>query len=320
MDRKRIAIPSFGVATVALLATSAYVIHNHLAGAATTLYATYLSYNPSTGQMDLSSQIAYQLPDPAMFGPGPYPVAIHIPGTYEGYNSPLALLFVSQMAARGFLSASPAYANTEKQQSCQQYEPRAQGIFDSTRDTSATNTLCAFSQAACGGETQGGIVVDGISQGAELAALAANYDNRVSAVYAISGGDMFVNVKDFPLQCVDKANTLIPQNRITVINGSQDPFFDATNQALSGLACAPDATACWSGDNSGAGWYIVTPNQTFSGMAGHCYFFDGRNTSPYTCAGRYDPNWYPPAAMDWSLAPNLDWLATFGTHRNFAPQ
>jgi hypothetical protein len=37
------------------------------------------------------------------------------------------------------------------------------------------------------------------------------------------------------------------------------------------------------------------------------------------CSGIYDVNWRPAASYDWSLNTNLDWLATFGTYRNFSP-
>ena len=77
----------------------------------TTYSVNYQSYNPSTGQFNLTQSIVYVLPNPATFGPGPYHVFIHVPGTYETYTSPLAMLFVNQMAARGFLSASVQYMN-----------------------------------------------------------------------------------------------------------------------------------------------------------------------------------------------------------------
>src|SRR6516162_2363287 len=86
-----------------------------------TLYAqtyttTYESYNPATGGFDLPQSIIYVLPDAAVFGSGPYPLFIHVPGTFENYDGNLAMLFVNQMAARGFMSASVEYMNTETQQ------------------------------------------------------------------------------------------------------------------------------------------------------------------------------------------------------------
>jgi dienelactone hydrolase len=282
----------------------------------TTYTATYQSYNPSTGAANLQQSIVYVLPDANKFGPGPYPVFIHVPGTFEVYNASLSMLFVNQMAARGFLSASVQYMNTESKQSCAQYTPRAQSIFDTTQPTSAASVLCSLSKASC----HTGITANGISQGAELSLLAANYSPYVKAVFAISGGDAFVDIKNFPLKCVDKVNTKLPANRLTIVNGISDPFFGGQTpiQNVSGFTCAPGATQCWSPDGSGAGWYIVQNWQNATGLANHCYIFDNKGTSDYSCSGPYDPNWNAPATYDWSLGSNLDWLATLGTHRNFS--
>src|SRR5215467_11660072 len=74
---------------------------------------TYQSYNPADGMMDLTQTISYELPDPATFGPGPYPVFVWIPGTGEPYNDPISNEFISQMILRGFVSASVQYSNAE---------------------------------------------------------------------------------------------------------------------------------------------------------------------------------------------------------------
>jgi hypothetical protein len=275
---------------------------------------TYQSYNPTDRQFDLTQNILYELPDPTEFGPGPYPVFIWVPGTYEPYNDPISYEFIRQMTLRGFLSASVQYSNTESTQNCYTYQPRAQGIFDGTSSTSAVGVLCNLSDVDC----SIGIVVSGISQGAELAVLSANYSSQVQAVYALSGGDQFENFK-IPLPCMDKANTMIPGNRLTIIDGQSDPYFGGQSnvQNVSGFVCPDGSFQCWSPDGSGAGWYIVQNWQNTTGTAGHCYFVD--TASVDVCAGIEDVNWRPTASYDWSLNTNLDWLATFGTYRNFSP-
>ncbi|PWU00862.1 MAG: hypothetical protein C5B51_24285 [Terriglobia bacterium] len=288
-------------------------------GGLTPITITYQSYNPADGQNDLTQNIDYYLPNSSKFGNGPYPVFMYIPATYEPYNSPLSLIFINQMLARGFMSASVQYMNTESQQNCTEYTARAQGIFDATRATSAVGALCSISKANC----SKGIVDTGISQGAELVILSANYAPQVKAVFALSGGDNFINVAPLPgtLPCEDKANTRIPSNRLTLIDGQSDPYFGGQSnvQGPTGLTCAPGTFQCWSPDGSGAGWYIVQNSQNLVNMAGHCYFFDGNPPSPYACTGTPDPSWFTPATNNWSLAPNMDWLASFGTHRNFSP-
>jgi hypothetical protein len=275
---------------------------------------TYQAYNPADGQMDLTQNITYVLPNPTQFGPGPYPVFIWVPGTDEPYNDRNAKEFTQQMALRGFLSASVQYSNTEAVQDCNAYQPRAQGIFDSTRSDSAVGVLCNLCDVDC----TLGITVSGVSQGAELAVLSANYSPQVQAVYALSGGDHFEDV-NIPLPCMDKANTMIPGNRLTIIDGQSDPFFGGQSnvQNVSGFVCPDGSFQCWSPDDSGAGWYIVQDWQNTTGVAGHCYFTD--SSSVDVCSGGYDVNWRPPATYDWSLDTNLDWLASLGTYRNFSP-
>jgi hypothetical protein len=271
---------------------------------------TYLSYDPSNQTFDLSQQLMYQLPDQAVFGPGPYPVFVWVPGTYEYYMDPLSLLFVSQMAERGFLAVSVQYSNTELVQTCNGYSPRARGVFDTTRSTSAISTVCSMSSAIC----KKGVAVSGVSQGAMLAIMARNYAPGVSAVYALSAGDY--NTAGVPIDstaCLAKQNTTIPASKLTVINGQSDPAFGSqtTLQSTAGYAC-PGGSSCWSPSGTGAGWYLVPNSYVTDGVADHCYFDVGG------CNDHFDPNWYPPATNNWSLKPNLDWLASFGTKRVFS--
>jgi hypothetical protein len=135
---------------------------------------TYQSYNPADGQFDLTQNILYELPDLTQFGPGPYPLFIWVPGTGEPYDDQISKEFISQMTLRGFLSASVQYSNTESNQDCNTYQPRAQGIFDATSSTSAVGVLCNLSDVDC----CIGIAVSGISQGAELAVLSATIPPR----------------------------------------------------------------------------------------------------------------------------------------------
>jgi hypothetical protein len=132
-------------------------------------------------------------------------------------------------------------------------------------------------------------VTSGISQGGFLAVMAKNYDPRVQAVYALSMSDYAQNAHE-PFACVDKQNTSIPANRVTIVNGISDPAFTGQQpvQNVSGFTCPAGSYQCWSPDNSGAGWYIVQNWQVVSGKADHCYFMDGNNAS-VGCVGIGDP-------------------------------
>ncbi|HLI85309.1 MAG TPA: hypothetical protein VKV17_15430 [Bryobacteraceae bacterium] len=272
--------------------------------------ATYLSYDGYTGKNDLTQPLFYLAPNPALYGHGPYPVAIWIPGTFELAYDPLSLLFLWQMASRGFLAVSVQYANQELWQTCSAYTTRASAIFNAASTTSAITAICSLPGASCAK----GIVTSGISQGGILAVLARNYAPQVKASYAMSVGA--VNQLGFNLtSCMAKANTALPANRLTIVNGAADPAFgsQASTQAASGIVCPAGSTQCWSADGSGAGWYLVQNSQVTGGQAGHCYI--DKNDG---CDDNFDPDWLPPASSNWSMKPNLDWLATFGTKRVFS--
>jgi hypothetical protein len=278
---------------------------------------TYQAFNPATMAFDLTKPIQYQLPDPAKFGPGPYPVFIWTPGTFEPYNDPLSILFISQMASRGFLAATVSYDYSADSnggvRDCGTYAERAQGIFDASRSTSAAAVLCGLSNADCGK----GIVTSGVSQGGFLTVLARNYEPNVRATYALSMSDYNKEKGVSLASCVDKQYTAIPANRLTIVNGASDTSFVGQQpiENVSGYTCPNGATQCWSPDNSGAGWYIVQDSQVRDGLADHCYFL----MNGCLRFEQGDPGWMPPSSFNWSLGTNLDWLATFGTQRVFSP-
>jgi hypothetical protein len=172
--------------------------------------------------------------------------------------------------------------------------------------------LCSLPGAAC----SKGIVTAGESQGGMLAVLAKNYAPEVAATYALSVSDHSslgnVNLS----ACMDKSHTAIPADRLMIINGEDDQFFGGQTPLMnvSGYTCPTGTFQCWSPGGNGAGWYIVQNSQVVDGAASHCYQMNGG------CTGvTFDPNWYLPSTYDWSLMPNLEWLATFGTERVFSP-
>jgi hypothetical protein len=281
---------------------------------AATLTTTYQSYNPRGGKFNLTQTILYQLPNPATFGSGPYPVAMWTPGTLEPYNDILGQAFIASMALRGFIGATVQYSNTNAIQTCTDYTERAQGVYDSTRSTSAVEVMCALPQASCAK----GVVTAGISQGAAMAVLSKNYASIVDATYAMSvsdalkSGRLTVNLS----ACLDKSKTQIPADRLTIVNGIADAEFGGQTPLMnvSGFTCASGTFQCWSPDGSGAGWYIIQNSQVEDGVADHCYELVGG------CTGTsFDPNWIQPASFDWSFGPNLDWLASLGQVRVFSP-
>ncbi|HLI86354.1 MAG TPA: hypothetical protein VKV17_20760 [Bryobacteraceae bacterium] len=275
---------------------------------------SYQGLNALTNQFDQTFPIVYSLPDASRFGPGPYPVFVWVAGTFEYFDDPLASFLMAAMNLRGFLAATVDYSNSELVQTCGQYQPRAQSIFSASQAGSAAQSICSLSSANCNLAEKGGIVVMGASQGGLIAMLARNYNPNVMAVYAMSIGDAVPAAYDY-FPCEDKTSTAFPSDKITVIDGESDEFFQPVQQELqnvTGLACPAGATQCWNSDGSGGGWYIVQNTQVQSGDANHCYFI-----SSSSCFSIGDTTWMF-GSENWSLGPNLDWLASFGTHRNFS--
>lgn len=274
---------------------------------------TYLGYNPDTKQNDLSFNITYQFPDSKKFGPGPYPLFMWTVATYEWNKDVLSMTFVNQMVNRGFVGASVQYHNLSMIQLCNDYTVRAQSIYESTRVTSAAGVMCSQTGVNC----NKGIVTAGISQGAALSVLAANYNPNVKASFGMSISDTNQTGVGVDLSsCLDAQFTAIPSNRLTIVNGSHDMTFggQAPLMRTTGITCADGAMQCWSPDGSGAGWYLIQDSQVKDGNADHCYEMNG------DCSlAIFDTNWYLPSSYNWSLKPNLDWLATLGTRRVFSP-
>jgi hypothetical protein len=275
---------------------------------------TYEGFNALTNDFNQKFPIVYSLPNASQFGPGPYPVFLWIGGTFELYDDPLASFLMTEMNLRGFLAASVAYDNTEWVQTCSAYAPRAQGIFSSSQANTAAQAVCSLSSANCNPANKGGIVLMGASQGGLLAVQAKNYNPNVQAVYAMSIGDYAPAVYDY-FPCVDKPNTAFPSSKMTVIDGQNDEIFQPVQpelQNITGLACPSGSIQCWNPDGSGGGWYIVQNSEVQSGDANHCYFISNSD-----CIAIGDITWMF-GSENWSVGPNLDWLATFGTHRNFS--
>ena len=272
---------------------------------------TYMGFNPKTRQNNLQQGIAYQFPDPAKFGNGPYPLFVWTPGTLEPYQDIVSLNFVLEMANRGFVGASVQYSNTNTLQRCSDYAVRAKSIFDATQLTSAVGVLCSVAGVSC----SQGIVTAGISQGAALSIMAKNYAPSVKATYAMSISDYNLVARFNLSSCLDDQYTAIPADRLTIVNGESDVVFGGQTPLMnvSGYTCPTGTLQCWSPTGSGAGWIIIQDTQVTDGDADHCYEVNGGCTTPTT----YDWDWYL-NSYNWSLRPNLNWLASFGTTRVFS--
>jgi dienelactone hydrolase len=237
---------------------------------------------------------------------GSFPVFIFVTGTLMKFNGPEAQLLTREMAKRGFVSAAVDYDNSAYPY-CPAMNAKAKCIFDGASKTSAVSQVCAREKADC----SKGIVVSGFSQGANLAALSRNHDERVRAAYLMGHGDRALNGLDVS-RCADDATTLLTPSQMRSVSGEADLFFGAATagvrkqlQKVVGVQC-PDATHCEQAD--GSGWFIVGNKELRDGTADHCYFLNKANTYCSSYDG-LDPIWEK-GNQPWSIAPNLDWLAS----------
>jgi len=143
-----------------------------------------------------------------------------------------------------------------------------------------------------------------MSQGAQVALQARNFDGRVRAAWVMGG----THVDGKMSACVNQGpGRALGGDRVRMINGNADEFAPAgTGLAITGLGCEEGARSCFR--ENGSGWYLVQGDEVRDGTADHCYF---TTNGGCTNTPDFDPGWAPPARGPWSLATNLDWLASF---------
>ena len=238
---------------------------------------------------------------------GTFPVFIYTIGTGETFTNASATAAVAAMASRGFVAATVQY-NSGSFSGCSTIAGKARCIFNGSSATSALARLCARPKADC----SKGVVAGGFSQGAVIATLANNFDNRVQAAWGMGDG---VRYSIFNLSsCMGNGNRTLPSSRLRVVDGEKDQFIgpnagNVRNQmlTLTGLSCGT-ATSCLQAN--GSGWLIVTNGQVGDGSADHCYM---RRTGD--CGGSQnslDAGWQTGTAP-WELNANLAWLQSFTT-------
>jgi hypothetical protein len=264
--------------------------------------ATYSPFNPWIGQCWDSAGIAGREPAAS----GSYPVFIYLKATGGIHDGDEAMLFVDEMAKRGFVAASVDYDSLFGVVP-EALDAKSRCIFGE-RVTSAVSALCSRSRADCAM----GIVVSGFSQGAYVAARAHNHDARVRAAYVLGLGDGVMADDHLAILRPRPSGTRsLPGRRMRIVNGQgwseqageRDSMRLQLN-TLTGSGCLPAQTSCLR--RSGSGWYVVQHSQVDDGLADHCYFHGGGGCS---WTPRFDATWLPPNRAPWSLAPNLDWLA-----------
>lgn len=236
---------------------------------------------------------------------GRHPLFVYLTGTRMNYDGPEARKITEEMARRGFVAVSVQYENRAYAY-CSSMRAKAQCVFGKTGSESALAKLCTRANVDCAR----GIVVAGFSQGANLCAMARDYDPRVLGALLLGHGNRAARAMD-STQCQAASATAFELEQTRAINGEHDAFFGETAEGVrkqleivSGRSC-PDALDCLQPD--GSGWYIVRDAQLRDHGADHCYFFDAADGFCAKFKG-LDANWVE-GNEPWALKPNLDWLA-----------
>lgn len=265
------------------------------------------SYVGSSGNSTACTGSTYKITGKEPSSTGKNPVFIYTVGTLENDSNGQGLALIDAMAAKGYVAAMVGY-NSGLFGSSTYISNKARCIYDATSAKSAIAKICARAKADC----SKGIVTAGFSQGSVIATIAANFDNRVRAAYALGLQDNYAN---FQNTASLPKNRKLPKNRLRVANGIGDNFNGGS--AASARESAADVTGYTCAGNDclqadGSGWILVEHTEVTDGSADHCYM----RASGDLCLGSQknnDAKWLT-GAKPWAAPANLNWLDGFVTH------
>lgn len=274
-------------------------------GLTTTAFSMNAAYYSTDRSGNCSSSFKRNIVGAEPADAATYPVFIYLTGTNMPFNGADAQPFVQDMAARGFVAATVQY-DSASYPTCTLMTKKASCLFNGASVNSAVSKLCARAKADC----SKGVVVSGFSQGANLAALAKNFDARVRGAYLIGHGNRAAGLIDVS-SCADDARTALLPSQMRSINGENDEFFGGNAsgvrtqlQRVVGVSC-PGAFNCLQAD--GSGWQMVRTSEVADRTANHCYFYQNGNRA-CTSHNGFDTGWRS-GTSSWSLGASLTWLA-----------
>eukprot|EP01084_Bolivina_argentea_P091511 164733_1 len=253
---------------------------------------------------------------------GPYPLHMWVTGTGDPANDNHATIYTSYMSksGNGFISASIEYNNGPYPLSCggsNGFLAKSESIFNITNPSSAIYVLCNSAVSGLDIDCNKGVVVNGMSQGAQIVSLSALYAGSfITAILEMGGGNQLQSQPWPVFECLNFDNLNIAQNRIRSMIGENDAVFcgGANNngcriamQAITGLSCPMAQPNCVDNiQTDGNGWYIVQAVETYSGTAEHCYAWGQGDCD----SDEFDENYYNGCQLNckWSLESDFAWL------------
>jgi len=296
---------------VVLSQTSQALLTDAELSAFTGLYKSKDAFLSSCGETPFGSQVyGYAGYEPV--APGPHPVFLYTTGTNLGedgssYNNPESLLIVKEMARRGFVAVSVAYANGGMVADCAQLDAKARCVYQDSPN-SAMRAICSRSKAGCATK---GVVVGGLSQGAMIALRSQNFYSGIKGAWALSVSDMPVGGS-----CMQATggSRVLANSKVWVTNGAADSLPGTGLSTLQRVTGWPvDGVTYHAADATRGGYYQVQGSDLQAGNPGganHVFYRYDDTENGFS----FDANWFPPASTIWSLNARLDWLNGRVTH------
>ena len=250
--------------------------------------------------------------------PGDYPLLVYLHGTTADWaNNKEGQLFVKQAAAQGFVAMAATYTSFGALDE-QGLDRNSYCIFDQSHGSQdAMSVMCGVQNVDC----DKGVLVSSFSQGANLAVIAKNYNQKISAVWAIG-----YSAYSYGLKKVVPANALpapygtraLPSDKLTITMGEASNLSKKTLikedlpslRQITGYDCGTGYD-CVQAD--GSGYYIVSNAEVKDGLADHCYWMKTNKIfkSSWSCTmspTEFDPGFSAPSTTKWSMTTKLDWL------------
>jgi predicted esterase len=288
----------------------------------TTFETSYKAYNDATSWRTKMTMAERCSDTQKIYGarpatPGNHPVLIYLHGTFaEWGKNKEGQQFVKRAASLGYTALALTYDSTGSLNE-KGLQRHAYCMFDQNHSSDGLSTACSVAGADC----SKGVVLAGFSQGAAIATIAKNYNDKVKAVWAIGlSAYIYPRERVYSDALPAPYGTRVLPNDKLVINMGQSSSLSKKNLIPEDMPSLKQLTGADCGSNlqclqpNGSGYYVVANNQVADGTADHAYWM--RVNSWWNKSGlsftfspkEFDPGFQPPATTDWSMTRNLEWL------------
>lgn len=290
-------------------------------GAIQTFETSYKGYNTRTSWRSSLTMADRCTDTQKIYGARPvaagnYPVLLYVHGTYADWgNNKEGREFVKRAASLGYVAMALTYSSGSSLNDAG-LQRHAYCMFDQNHGKDGLTAACAVSGANC----SNGVVLTGFSQGAAIAAIAKNYNESVKAVWGIGLSAYIYPSHTVPTNALPSpyGTRVLPSDKLVINMGQASNLFKKdliaedlpSLKQLTGVDCAGDYRCLQS---NGSGYYVVANTEVADGTADHAYWMQvnkfSKGSLSFTLSPKkFDPGFDLPAATDWSLARNLNWL------------